>query len=86
MTEFHVERVYFDRDLAEAEGGRPGLRYTFDGGDSYMGHRDFLAFLREIGVRPKNIDWQDAGAMNIAGGRYANFSDEREDEEEEDDE
>jgi len=76
MTDFHAERIYCDRDLAEAiDGGRPGLRYTLDGGSSYMGHRDFLAFVREVGVRPKEIEWQDAGGMNIAGVEYANFTD-----------
>jgi hypothetical protein len=81
VTEFHAERVYFDRDMAEADGGRPGWRYTFDGGDSYMGHFDFLAYLREIGVRPKDLDWQSAGGMNIAGAQYASFSDEPEEDE-----
>ena len=79
MTD-RVERIYFDRDLADAEGGRPGWRYTFDGGESYIGHREFLAYLREVGVRPKDVAWMDPGGMNIAGVEYAEIGDEDEEE------
>ena len=78
-----VERIYFDLDLVEADGGRPGWRYTWDGGDTYIGHREFLAYLREIGVRPKDIEWHDAGGMNIAGVEYAEIGGEDEEDEEE---
>ncbi len=75
---YYVERVYFDGELAEVDTGRPGWRYTLDGGESYMGYREFLAFLREIGVRPKDLEWEYAGGMNIAGVEYAEIGSEDE--------
>ena len=72
MTEYYyVERVYFDRELAEVDTGRPGLRYTRRWRRELHRYRDCLAFLREIGVRPKDLDWHEAGDFDVAGVEYA---------------
>lgn len=72
MSSYHVERVYYDRELAESISERPGWRYSIDE-DYPIGYREFLAFLREIGVRPKDIEWEFAGGMNIAGAEVADI-------------
>ena len=83
MSGYHVERVYYDREMAGWEDARPGWRYSIDGGDP-IGYRDFLAFLREIGVRPKDIEWEYGGGMNIADAEYAEIGGDDEDEDDED--
>jgi hypothetical protein len=85
MTDWHVECVEFDPDLAEDLGVEPReTYYTTDGGDTYMSEEEFRIWLDSVkeGLTLEDLGWGEAGGLNISGASYANFSDEPEEDEE----
>ena len=71
-VEYFVTRaVVDDREFAESYGiGGGQWLFTLDD-TRHLGWRDFHAWLREIGVRPKDIEWTPSGGMDFSESSYA---------------